>query len=196
MTLGTHVTVYDAAGEILRCVAVFDPRDASIQAKEGEFWLLGKSDPKRDRVNAGVIVRKTAAEIEVIEFAEALPSAKREIVLLVRQKRLEFITDLPAQVEVYKKKEAEARAYLVDPAPDLADYPRLSDEIGITAPTAQDLATLWVAMADAWDAADRTVERARMEAKAALAGATTTAEVDAAMTALRVALDAVQPPDL
>lgn len=150
-------------------------------------------EPRLHRVVDGQVVAKPAAELDAVALADAIRRANVEIFRAVQGKRREFVTDLPAQVEVYKKKEAEARAYLADPSPDMADYPRLSDEVGVTAATADDLAALWVAMADAWDAADRAVEKARMVAKVAVASATATADVDAALAALHTALDAVQP---
>jgi hypothetical protein len=152
-------------------------------------------EPRLHRVIDGQVVPKPAAEMDAAAVADAQKRARVEIFRAVGQKRREFITDLPAQTEVYRRKEAEARAYLADPSPDMADYPRLSDEVGLTAPTADDLAALWVSMADAWDAADRAVEKARMTAKAAVASAETVADVDAALAALRGALDVVQTPE-
>lgn len=115
----------------------------------------------------------------------------REMVGTTRQA---YITDLPGQDAIYQAKETEAEAYLDDPSPNMADYPLLSAETGITAPTAADLATLWITMGTQWRSIAAQIEAARMTANAAIAGATTIAQIDAALAALDTAIDGLPQP--
>ena len=72
--------------------------------------------------------------------AEALVAAKAtaraRLAAAITAARSAVITVLPGQDMIYQTKEAEARAWIADPAPDLANYPLLSAEIGLTAPDA------------------------------------------------------------
>lgn len=93
--------------------------------------------------------------------------------------RAPFVTDLPGQEMIYQRKEAEARAWLADPAPDLAHYPFLAREIGITAPTAHELAQIWLNMAAMLTAQGSVLEGLRQSANAAVAAAASATEIDA-----------------
>ena len=117
---------------------------------------------------------------------EQRATAKSTINAAVAQVRQLFITDLPGQQMVYLAKEAEAQAYtaLPSPPPDLSAFPLLSAEIGITAPTAADLAALWLSMATAWRTIAAMIEPLRLSAKAAVEAATTSEQIAAAMAAL------------
>lgn len=166
----------------------------SAISRPGVLVIETDADPETHEVMNGEVVGKHAEDMDAARFERALADAYDQVFEAVRAKQMEFITDLPGQIRRYAMKEAEARAYLDDPSPDLADYPRLSDEIGITAPTALELAQLWVAMADSWDAADRAAEKARMAAKTSLAEASTISDIDAAVTTLNIDLIAIQLP--
>lgn len=113
-------------------------------------------------------------------------AAKAAINAAVTQVRQLFITDLPGQQMVYLAKEEEAKAYtaLPSPPPDLSAFPLLSAEIGITAPTAADLAALWLSMATAWRTIAALIEPLRLSAKAAVEVATTPEQIAAALAAL------------
>jgi len=108
--------------------------------------------------------------------------------------RRAYITDLPGQELIYNAKEAEAKAWIADPSPDPANYPLLSAEVGITEPTAADLANLWVTNAAQWRALAAQLEAARMTANIAISAATTQAEIDAALAALESDLSAMPDP--
>ena len=95
-----------------------------------------------------------------------------------------FITVLPGQDLIYQAKEAEARAWIADPAPDPANYPLLVAEIGITAPDAAQLAQLWLNMATLWRQAAAGLEALRLTVGAAVEAATTVEEVEAALSGL------------
>ena len=106
------------------------------------------------------------------------------------RKRLQFITDSPGQQAVYLAKEAEARAYvaLVSPPADLADYPMIASEIGITGATALEVANVWIAMADQWRDTSAAIENARLTAKRDIAAAADRAAIRTALDQLHDAL--------
>lgn len=121
------------------------------------------------------------AEIRAAEaLAEAKQRARADLAAAVAEARAAYITTLPGQQMIYMAKEAEARAYVADPAPDLANYPLLSAEVGITAPDAWQLAQIWLALADLWRNAAAQIEAWRLGAAAAIDAAGTVAEVEAA----------------
>lgn len=84
--------------------------------------------------------------------------------------RLLFITDIPGQQTTYKRKEEQARAYLVDQG---GTYPLLEAEATATDRTVADLVAEVVAIADYWIALDDAIEAARRGAKHALKSAST-----------------------
>ena len=118
-------------------------------------------------------------------LAEAKAQARAEITTRISAARSAMITTLPGQQMIYLAKEAEAARYISDPAPDLATYPLLAAEIGITAPDAWQLAQIWLGMADLWRQAAAQLEALRLGTAAAVEAAGTVAEGDAAMTVLR-----------
>ncbi len=125
----------------------------------------------------------------LLTAAKATASAQAEAA--VSTIRRAFVTDLPGQEMIYLAKEAEARACLAATAPDLADYPFLSAEVGLTAATPAALAALWISMAGQWRAVAAQIEAARMTATASIGAATTPAEAEAAVAALQAALAGV-----
>ena len=66
----------------------------------------------------------------------------------VGRARLAYITDIAGQEAIYAEKAAEAKAYvaLIFPPANLANFPMLAAEIGITAPDAAQLAQVWLNM--------------------------------------------------
>ncbi|MDO9639697.1 MAG: hypothetical protein Q7J44_14245 [Pseudotabrizicola sp.] len=112
------------------------------------------------------------------ELAQIKRSANLKILAVIKSIRASMITDLPGQEMIYLRKEAEARAYVADPAPDMTNYPLMVREIGITAPTAGELAQVWLYMANQLMSVAGLLEAVRLSASALLEGATTEAEVD------------------
>ncbi|PWE28905.1 hypothetical protein C4N9_08770 [Pararhodobacter marinus] len=127
---------------------------------------------------------ETAEQIAATALAEAKAAARATLNAWMTEARRAAITDLPGQDLIYQAKEAEARAYVADPSPDLADYPLLSAEIGITAPDAAALASLWISLSADWRATAATLEALRMTTGAAIDTATTKTEIAAALAAL------------
>lgn len=99
--------------------------------------------------------------------------------------RSKHITSSPGQEMLYLAKEAEALRYLAqDPEPtDLADFPLIAAEIGITAPTAWQIAQLWAGLSALWRQAAATIEATRLTAARQIAEASTEAEITAALSA-------------
>lgn len=106
--------------------------------------------------------------------------------------RSAYITTIPGQEMIYLAKEAEARAWLADPAPDPADYPLLVAEIGITAPDAAQLAQLWLNMAALWRGVAATLEALRLGTAAALSAAPDSATITATLNAFHAAIAALE----
>lgn len=121
--------------------------------------------------------------------AEALAAAKAraqaDLAAAVAEARAAYITTLPGQQMIYLAKEAEARAYVAEPAPDLANYPLLSAEVGITAPDAWQLAQIWLALADLWRQAAAQIEAMRLGVAAQIEAAGTVEEVEAVISNIR-----------
>lgn len=140
------------------------------------------------KVVDGLIVPMTEQEIEQELFPDLKSEAPGRIRQVISSARRTYITDLPGQDAIYQAKETEAKAYLAEATPILADYPLLSAEIGITAATATELANLWITLAQQWRSVAAQLEAARMTANASVNLATTVAEVDAALAVLNDAI--------
>lgn len=104
--------------------------------------------------------------------------------------RKTFITSIPGQEMLYLAKENEARLYIADPAPDMADYPLIAAEIGpgLTAPDAGQLAQLWLNMGHQWRQVAAQIETARLGAVYAVEAAPDEATIAAIEAAYQGAL--------
>jgi hypothetical protein len=87
-----------------------------------------------------------------------------------------YITDVSGQQMIYLRKEEEARAWLSATSPDLASYPLIAAEVGLTAPTANELAQLWLNLSALWIAVAAALEGMRF---AAIAEVTSAASAEA-----------------
>lgn len=114
-------------------------------------------------------------------FADLEPyrvRARAKLTDQVRQMREPLVTSLPGQDMVYLRKEHEAGLYLQDPDPDMANYPLLEAEVGITAETAYQLAQLWLNMSQIWRTAAAQLERYRLGTLARIDAAMSVAELE------------------
>lgn len=121
-----------------------------------------------------VIQNTTAAVAAAATAAIANINEQREAV------RLMFITPIQGQMTVYERKERAARAFLADANPDPTDklYRPIYNEVGSTAPTAIEVAQIYVANADAmYDASDE-LERICIAAITDIEAATTLVEIE------------------
>lgn len=117
-------------------------------------------------------------------LADAKAGARAHLTAAISAARTAMITDLPGQDMIYLAKEAEARAWVAAEEPDLADFPLLSAEIGITAPDAASLAQLWLNLATLWRAAAADLEALRMAVGGAIDAAASVEDVEAALAIL------------
>jgi hypothetical protein len=122
--------------------------------------------------------------LELVSLEPARARARADLAGWISAARAQLITDLPGQDMVYLAKEAEARAWVSEATPDIADYPLLSAEVGITAPDADQLAQLWLNMAALWRSTAAQLEALRLSAQAAIAAAESEAEIAAALAVL------------
>ena len=131
---------------------------------------------------------------DLLPFEEYLIVATNKLKEAVSAARQQYITSLPGQDAIYQAKENEAIQYLAETSPTLADYPLLNAETGTTAPTATELANLWISMAQQWRSVAAQLEAARMTANASIGSATTVAGVDVALAALDAAIAGLPQP--
>ena len=173
MTERVQFTVRDVAGVVVR-TGMCGRDDLALQAREGETVEEGHA--------------------EQIEVPEAVPLDRLKARAVARindaasSLRQHYITVIPGQEMIYLAKEAEAVRYLGDPAPDMAEYPMLSAEVGITAPTAYELAQLWANMSALWRQVAAQIETARLTAIYAIEAAPDAAAIQ---TATSGAMDAL-----
>lgn len=193
-----HFSIYDTlTGEILRSGSAPNPVDQI--ADDNEDWIAGEVDPSEYYVREGEAVPypprpnrwcrfnfalgewfdpRTPAQLAVgLENAKALAIAQTNETRGAA--RMRFITALPGQDMVYIEKEREARDWVAarasgSNAPDPADYPHLSREVGVTAPDMDAVAQVYLNMAAMFRVFSAVIEG---EAMAVLA------EVEAAPTA-------------
>lgn len=120
--------------------------------------------------------KEELAEREAALLARAREVASARINTRVGDLRKRIYTDIPGQDALYLEKRAEAVAYVAearakgDPA-DLAAYPLLANEVGITAPNPYQLAQLWLNRSDQFERVGAATERARMQALIAVSTA-------------------------
>lgn len=187
-----NFTVFSpSTGQILRSGQCQDGV-LELQAREGEAVIEGDYPDDLFRIVAGVPVELPPRPCAVAVFDYALgqwidprtldqvkASARARVVAWAAAERTKYITVMPGQEMIYLAKEAEAVRFVADPAPDMADYPFLASEIGVTATTPYELAQVWLFMSQAWRGAAAQIEQARLAALAQIEAALTIAEVDA-----------------
>lgn len=82
--------------------------------------------------------------------------------------RLRWVTPGVVQQVIYEQKRREAAQLEADPSPNPADYPMLSAEVGITAPTLAEVGEVVRGLSAAWLSAAASIEALRLGAKAAI----------------------------
>ncbi len=191
-------SVYElATGRIVSAMSVYgeDERDANVPPDHG--WVAGFHDPLRFYVGpAGVTPYPPSPSPHMTfdytseqwvdvrgasEMTAAREVAMRALSGYVARKRNLIITDLPGQDMIYLRKEEEGRRYLdlpVEPE-TLEQFPLIATEVGITAPTAYQLATIWVQLGSLWVVIAAQLEQLRMTIGAQIQSASTFAEIDA-----------------
>ncbi|MDD1499632.1 hypothetical protein PVA19_14505 [Agrobacterium sp. CNPSo 3708] len=98
--------------------------------------------------------------------------------------RRKYITQGAGQAMTYMRKADEASRYIAATNPDASGYPLLSAEVGITAPTMQEVAQVVHAAYSQWQIISAAIEAARLATKAAIESSETIEEAQAAANAL------------
>lgn len=112
--------------------------------------------------------------------------------------RARFATE--GKHQIYSDKRNEAARYLetvqAGLEPDMATFPYISAEIGLTAETALDLAELWLWMDSLWKGAAAAIEQISLAAKAQVRAASSQAEIDTIVATAIATLDGIgdKPP--
>lgn len=127
---------------------------------------------------------RSAAEVEA-DLRWARTRATQAVNAHAAQLRLYFLTDIPGQDLLYAAKEAEARRWVADTEPSEADYPLLLAETGITAPTSDQLAQVWLNLAAMWRVDAARLERTRQALLRDIEAATSADEIAAVLDLLK-----------
>ena len=174
---------HDAEGSILYTMA----GGASPPGTYIEIEPVDLGDLTGWRVVDGELVRPegwadvalTNARLEAVARINAAAGAVRRL----------YVTDIPGQEALYLMKETEARAWLAEGEPNPADYPLIAAEIGITAPTGDEVAQVYLNLAALYVQAAAQLEHARLSHIAMAETAPTPEEA----TAVADAFEALMP---
>ena len=132
---------------------------------------------------------RTPEELEA-ELTEAKTLAMREITTMRGKMRMVYITDIPGQDMLYMAKMEEARAYVAAAHPDIADFPLIESEVGVTAPTADEVAQVFLNLNALWRDAAGQIDAACFQAEGAVMAAPDIATVTAIVEGMRNAMAA------
>lgn len=106
--------------------------------------------------------------VRAVPLATAQDRARHEINRVRGEARLLYYTDEPAQPLVYDRKLKAAIAWLADPDPDLAAHPTIAVEVGATVETGDQVAQVYVNMAEIWGQISDVIEGVAMAAHAVI----------------------------
>lgn len=109
---------------------------------------------------------------------------KKEIDAAAERERLKYITPGAGQAMTYQQKMEEVRALAQDPDPEPGNYPLLSAEIGITAPTVSEVAAVVLSAYQQWQHVGARIEASRLAAKKTLSEVETVEEAKAMLSVL------------
>ncbi|MEM7751809.1 MAG: hypothetical protein AAF230_00250 [Pseudomonadota bacterium] len=136
---------------------------------------------------------RRSGESLAAELAAARANAIEAVNAAARTVRLRFVTDIPGQEMIYSEKRSEAAAFVsITPSPiDLTPYPFIAAEVGITAPSAYEVAQLYLNLAAQWIEAGSALEAIRLGAVQSIETATTQSQIDAALALMASQLEAL-----
>ncbi|MGR3749599.1 hypothetical protein [Paracoccus sp. (in: a-proteobacteria)] len=201
------ITVYNAIGKI---VARMEVPDEAVEANTQEFsgYAEGYFNPETqyfDFASNSIVDMPTKPsnwhvfDFETKQWIDTAPDHIEEIKATainkvnqaIGQIRSQFVTVIPAQDMIYQNKEDEAKAYLADADPVLADYPFIAAEVGVTAPTVFEVAQVYVNMAFMLRAQAAQLENVRLSTIAAIEQATDASQVATAVSGFEAALSSL-----
>lgn len=148
----------------------------TFAAQQSDPWITVQDmpdDPTAWQVQNGALVALVAVD------AALIARAVREVNDLIGQARSLFITIGPGQEMTYLYKKQEAQLFLsVAPEPtDLAPYPFVAGEIGVTGETAYQVAQVITNLAAQWTVIGSAFESLRITTNSQIAAAATRAEL-------------------
>jgi hypothetical protein len=111
-----------------------------------------------------------------------------EINATVGSFRERFITTAPGQEMIYSAKEAEARSFILNQPEALEEYPFIAAEVGILAPTAWQVAQIWLYMGASWRSIAANLEGLRVAATSAVAAAQSVEDIQTILANFKGAL--------
>lgn len=94
--------------------------------------------------------------------------------------RLQFITSGAGQAMAYQEKYEEASLLMREPAVDDSEIPHIIAEVGITAPTKEEVAQVILNLQSIWKGISAKIEKTRLTAKDAVDAAKSAAEINSA----------------
>lgn len=193
-------SVYDpATGCIVSTMSVYGEDERAANLPPGMSWVEGYYDPSTFYVGPSGVTPYPPRPADHMTFdyaseqwvdargPEDMPLARMRamsrLTSYVARKRTEIITDLPGQDMIYLRKEEEGRRYLDLPEePEtLEQFPLIAAEVGVTAPTAYQVAMIWVQLGSMWVSIAALLEGLRMTFSAQIQSASTPTEIDALM---------------
>ena len=123
---------------------VDQPVDPSAYYWKGELRAL----PERpgDWARFDTVSEQWIDQVDAVSVTTAKRKAVAEINRVVGWARQQFVSSQTGQDTVYEEKAKEGRRYILqvlEPL-NLSDFPMLENEVGVTAPTAYELAQIWV----------------------------------------------------
>lgn len=199
-------TIFEVAtGRILRTLQC-EAADLSHNTGVGESAIDGAWPNDGWRIVDGAPVampprpsRFAAFDFAAGEWVPVPPSADLLAVIRARAvarinaaagaKRAQYITDITGQDMLYARKAERAAQWVADPAPDVANYPLIAREVGVTAETPEQVVQVWLNLGAAWEYLAGVIEQLRLTAIDAvrvevdpelIEGITTQAEADIA----------------
>lgn len=177
----THARIVD--GQVVELIHVPEGEDISDLLHP---LLAAQCIPSDEGVEPGWLVDGTgfSPPSSVVDLDELKTRLKAQIDGDAENRRLRYITGGTGQALTYAQKAEEARLCLLASVPDMADFPLLSAEVGITAPTLVGVAGV-VAEANAqWLVIGAAIEAARLAAKKSVAEAVSIDETLSAVAAI------------
>lgn len=117
----------------------------------------------------------------IIDLDMVRTAARNTLDTAVASLREKFVTPMAGQEMIYMAKADEAAAFASDNDPIAGNYPLLSAEVGITAPTLADVAAIVAGKAVAWKQIAAAIETVRLRGNKAIDAASTEEELDQAL---------------
>ena len=152
---------------------IFSSAKQSLVQKDDESYVVWSETNTatiwpRDTLNkqTDAALTEVVAQYGVhVGFDSLKHSLKLAVDVAAEAERLKYITPGVGQTMTYQQKVAEAQALKAATNPKASDYPILSSEVGITAPTLGEVADIVLAAFGLWQQIGAMIESIRLGAK-------------------------------